>query len=172
MENEVASPSPSPTSASDASTSEKAELRALMEGAVRAIRALVVGIIKTILRAIPWLIRVVSAGTWGYGMMQAALAVVEVYGKQTTEKIPLYALVAVPVVVGFAAPTFWVAEQQRQNIWGAFLITGAFLWAAADLLRQNWRLHPLITALAPTALAVFAHTHLVLGWRFSRRQIR
>ncbi len=165
MENEGASASPTPTS-------EKDELRALLEGAVRAIRTLVIGIIKTILRAIPWLIRVVSVGTWGYGMMQAALAVVEVYGKQTTEKVPLYALVAVPIVVGFAAPTFWVAEQQKQNIWGAFLITGVFLWAAADLLRQNWRLHPLIMALAPTALAVFAHTYLVLGWRFSRQQTR
>ncbi len=158
MENETLPPSP-----------EGEEPRSPAQDAARAVRDLAAGAVKTVLRAIPWLIRAVSAGVWGYGMLEAALAVVEVYGRQTP-MVARYALVAVPLVVGLAAPTFWVVEQQKQNIWGAFLVTGAFLWAAADLLRQNWRFHPLAVALAPIALAVFAHAYLTLGWRFSLRQ--
>ncbi len=158
---------PTPTSAPEAQSNGE-EIRSLAQGAGRAVRDLAAGAVKTVLRAIPWLIRAVSAGVWGYGMLEAALAVAEVYGQ--TSMVARYALVAVPLVVGLAAPTFWVVEQQKQNIWGAFLVAGAFLWAAADLLRQNWRFHPLAVALAPIALAVFAHAYLILGWRFSLRQ--
>jgi len=159
---------PMPASAPEA-PSDGEEIRSLAQGAGRAVRALAVGAVKTVLRAIPWLIRAVSAGVWGYGMLEATLAVVEVYGKHTP-KISLYALAAVPAIVGLAAPTFWVVERQKQNIWGAFLVTGAFLWAAAALLRQNWRFHPLAVALAPFALAAFAHAYLILGWRLSLRR--
>ena len=159
---------PTPTSAPEAQ-SDGEEIRSLAAAAGRAVRDLAVGAVKTALRAIPWLIRAISAGVWGYGMLRTTVTVAEVYGKHTP-KIPLYALAAVPAIVGLAAPAYWVVERQKQNIWGAFLVSGLFLWAAGDLLRQNWRLHPLEVALAPFALAAFAHAYLILNWRFSLRQ--